>query len=461
MQVKKYHRYIQRALTGTLLMLIGAGEVTYAQSITESTKQKQVAEQQRVELQKQLVDLQQQINRTQSAKETAQDTLADSEKAISTANRNLRDLMGQQQQVNLQIRELEAKRNSLTKIIAQQQAQLSSWLKQQYVAGNEDRMKLLLSGDNPNRINRELRYMGYISQAQAELVESLRVNLEEVQKNQLETQAAQDNLKQIIGKQQEQKQVLESETAKHRTLVASLSSKLSSQRQEAGNIQKNEQRLSGLVDQLAKVIEEQKRKQAAERAKRIAEEKARRAREAKAARDAAAAAAQARKDKTKGGGVIAQPKVKEEAPIARNDETPEADEDNFGQSFASLRGKLRFPIRGDIMQKYGSQRGDGMTSRGVFIRAPEGTEVKAVAAGRVVYANWLRGFGNLMIIDHGNQYMTIYGNNQSLLKSAGDIVKAGDVIATAGNSGGNSESGLYFEMRYQGRAFDPAGWVHN
>jgi murein hydrolase activator len=77
----------------------------------------------------------------------------------------------------------------------------------------------------------------------------------------------------------------------------------------------------------------------------------------------------------------------------------------------------------------------------------------------VVFAEWLRGFGNLLIIDHGGQYMTIYGNNQAVLKRAGDAVKTGDVIASAGNSGGNEHSGLYFEMRHQGRAIDPSGWI--
>ena len=82
-----------------------------------------------------------------------------------------------------------------------------------------------------------------------------------------------------------------------------------------------------------------------------------------------------------------------------------------------------------------------------------------MASGRVVFADWLRGFGNLVIVDHGNEYMTIYGNNQAVLKHAGDPVKPGEVIASAGNSGGNEQSGLYFEMRHQGRAFDPLEWV--
>ena len=86
-------------------------------------------------------------------------------------------------------------------------------------------------------------------------------------------------------------------------------------------------------------------------------------------------------------------------------------------------------------------------------------QIHAIAGGRVVFSDWLRGFGNLIIVDHGGQYMSIYGNNQSLLKRVGDAVKGGDAIASAGNSGGNEESGLYFELRHQGRAFDPATWV--
>ena len=82
-----------------------------------------------------------------------------------------------------------------------------------------------------------------------------------------------------------------------------------------------------------------------------------------------------------------------------------------------------------------------------------------MAAGRVVFSDWLRGFGNLLIIDHGDGYMTLYGNNESLLRQVGDSVKSGDTVAAVGASGGNSESGLYFELRHQGKPLDPLGWV--
>ena len=117
------------------------------------------------------------------------------------------------------------------------------------------------------------------------------------------------------------------------------------------------------------------------------------------------------------------------------------------------------PISGKIAARFGAKRGDGPTWRGMFIKAPEGTDVRAIAAGRVVFANWMRGYGNLIIINHGGEYLSIYGNNQTLMKQAGDAVKPGDVIASAGNTGGNEESGLYFELRHLGKAFDPSGWI--
>ena len=94
----------------------------------------------------------------------------------------------------------------------------------------------------------------------------------------------------------------------------------------------------------------------------------------------------------------------------------------------------------------------------MFIKANEGAEVKSVANGRVVFADWLRGFGNLIIVDHGDGYMSLYGNNQAILKQVGDSVHAGDAIASVGNSGGNASNGLYYELRRQSRPFDPLSW---
>jgi septal ring factor EnvC (AmiA/AmiB activator) len=121
------------------------------------------------------------------------------------------------------------------------------------------------------------------------------------------------------------------------------------------------------------------------------------------------------------------------------------------EKFSRLRGRLRLPVRGELSGRFG----------GLFIRAPEGQPVRAVARGRVVYADWMRGFGNLLIVDHGENYLSIYANNETLLKQVGELVLGGEPVAVTGASGGNEETGLYFEMRHLGRPFDPRRWVQS
>ncbi|MGV0951975.1 MAG: murein hydrolase activator EnvC family protein, partial [Azonexus sp.] len=127
--------------------------------------------------------------------------------------------------------------------------------------------------------------------------------------------------------------------------------------------------------------------------------------------------------------------------------------------FARQKGSLRLPVRGSVAGRFGNPRDGGGTWRGLFIRAGAGSDVKVVANGRVVFAEWMRGFGNLLIVDHGDSYLSIYGNNDSLLKQVGQAVKGGETVATVGNSGGNPDSGLYFELRHQGQPIDPMKWA--
>jgi len=124
-----------------------------------------------------------------------------------------------------------------------------------------------------------------------------------------------------------------------------------------------------------------------------------------------------------------------------------------------LNTKLPYPVQGRVQGTFGSERPDGGVWRGIVIRAPEGTQVRAVAAGTVVYAKWLAGFGNLMIVDHGAQYLSVYAYNQSLLHDVGDAVRAGQAIALVGATGGQVEPGLYFEIRHHGVPVNPLLWL--
>jgi septal ring factor EnvC (AmiA/AmiB activator) len=128
------------------------------------------------------------------------------------------------------------------------------------------------------------------------------------------------------------------------------------------------------------------------------------------------------------------------------------------KKFASLRGKLKWPVKGKILRTYGNVQ-NNLSYDGVLLSGITGGSVAAVHHGRVVFSDWLRGYGLLTIVDHGGGYMSLYGQNDSLLKETGDWVSQGESIATLGSSGGNSEPGLYFAIRYKGKAINPKRWL--
>lgn len=479
------------ALLSVLLAVALSGAFSsdaWAQRQTERSRQKAAAEKQRAGIQQKLEAIKRDISRTESQKEDAADTLAESEAAISDANRALRDLEEEQGETSTRLQDLAAQQDALAQTIGAQQKQLARLMREHYVAGNEDRIKLLLSGDNPNRISRDLQLMAYVSQAQARLLDSLRGNLARVEANRDKVENAQQELEEIAQEQRDQKALLEKEKARRAALLNNLSTRLADQRKQADRLERDEERLSGLVDRLATLIREQaeaERKRqaalAAARAKAKAEAAARAEARAKAlaAARAKAAAEQAERERiarenAKPGAtqqpLPPPPKPVKEEPVLAEEAAPAETRTNEppapmlgpaapAGAFAALKGSMGSPVSGTVAARFGARRGDGPTWKGTFIKAAEGAPVRAVAPGRVVHADWMRGFGNLIIIDHGGEYLSIYGNNQTLLKRPGDTVRAGETVASAGNTGGNEESGLYFELRHRGKAIDPAGWV--
>lgn len=130
------------------------------------------------------------------------------------------------------------------------------------------------------------------------------------------------------------------------------------------------------------------------------------------------------------------------------------------RSFAQLKGRLLAPVAGRVKKRYGALRKGGRLKwQGMLYAAQEGEDVKAISHGRVVFSDWLRGFGLLTIIDHGEGYMSLYGYNQSLYKDVGEWVAAGEVIAAVGSSGGQQHAGLYFEIRRKGKPVNPLRWL--
>ncbi|MES2502709.1 MAG: peptidoglycan DD-metalloendopeptidase family protein [Pseudomonadota bacterium] len=381
------------------------------------------------DLQQKIQALKQELDNKQAAHKDAADALKDSETAISQANKKLFEINQKQQQNKSTLTSLKKESLTLNEKLAAQQKQLSILVRQQYVQGNQSYTKLLLQNKNPSQISRDIQYYSYIAKAHAKLIDEMQGNLAKVKALNNETAATLQAVADLKAKQLAERKELVQQKQEKSKVVKSLSSQIAAQRNEIKKLKRDEQSLSNLVQRLAKIV-------AKKPPKKVLKPK-----------------------------VIAKKMGKTDKPseqtsnqtLAKNEETPT--NAYAGSNFAALKGKLNLPVRGDVTNRFGSSRSDtGVTWKGLFIRANEGADVKSVASGRVVFADWMRGFGNLIIVDHGSGYMSLYGNNQAVLKQVGDEVDAGDNIAAVGNTGGNESSGLYYELRRASRPFDPLSW---
>ena len=274
----------------------------------------------------------------------------------------------------------------------------------------------------------------------------------------------QKEVAQLVEETTQQRAVLESQKKERATVLARIEGQIQAQRSEAVRLGQDDQRLGGLVESLGGQIQAAKK---AEEARRAADalraEQARLAEQAKRAEEAKRAEQVRRSEEQQRSAQALQAQEEqqiERARVALKDqerkESARASEAAaMPKSGEGLKKGLRWPLRGTVMARYGTDRPEGGMWRGVLIKAPEGAPVHAVGGGTVVYSNWLRGFGNLLIVDHGEQYLSVYAYNQSLLKQIGDVVRAGDTLALAGSTGGQVDSALYFEIRHRGAAVDP------
>lgn len=378
-------------------------------------------------VQQRLEALKKQLSNSQDAHKDAADALKDSEVAISLANKKLYEINQRQQQNKDILAQLASDSISANQTLSQQQQLLSSQLYQQYIHGKQSYVQVILQSEHPSEIARDVYYYSYIAKARAELIVKMQGNLDKINQLNAATAAAQQQVLILKQKQLETRQSLESQKREKSKVVSSLSQKIAAQRGEIKKLSRDEKQLSQLVKRLAIIKPSSPRKPSSyESLDQFAIKKT---------------TPQNRSTKT----------------IIANNTLPSNEFAGF--NFSALKGKLRLPIRGEVSNRFGANREDSGTSwKGLFIRANAGTEVKAVASGQVVFADWLRGFGNLIILDHGDGYMSLYGNNQALLKEVGSNVRTGDTIAAVGNSGGNESNGLYYELRRQSMPFDPLSW---
>ena len=374
------------------------------------------------ELRGQIKTLRKEISSAEGKRASVADQLKTVEQEISTTQRELHTLTRKGNTLQTTLKELGTQSRDLENRLNSQQNQLKKLVYRQYLQGNPDSLQLMLNGDDPNQLARDLYYLAAIGRARSQLLHDIERSLQRKQALAADTRERAQELAAIEARQKQEHSKLVTQREQRKQVMVKISAQISEQRREIGNLQRDEKQLSQLIDRLAKMVA----------AKPVLRK------EAKPARGKS-------------------PSSKTPAPEISNENSPEA---MPAGHFAQLKGRLRLPVRGVVTNRFGGARQEGSVWKGLFIRAGQGSEVKAIAGGLVVFADWMRGFGNIIIVDHGSSYLSIYGNNEAVLKQLGERVSGGDTIASVGNSGGNPESGLYFELRHQGQPLDPLKWVN-
>ena len=378
--------------------------------------------------QKDVAELKKLLEAIQKEKSGVQGELKKTESEMGQLEKQVKGLQQELNKSNEELKRLDTEKKKLQQSRLEQQRLIGIQARAAYQGGQQEYLKLLLNQQNPEKFSRTLTYYDYLSQARLEQLATFNETLRQLA-----------NVEQDIATQQnqlnEQKSALDgrreqlAEARKERQLaLAKLNKDLSARDQKLKARQQEQAQLGAVLKTIEATL-------------------ARQAREAAEARKLALAAEQARRKDAKAGPDAAGPLVSSSGAT-------------YGGNFASARGKLPWPVNGRLAARFGSARGGDERTKwdGVLISAGAGSQVHAVHGGRVVFADWLRGAGLLVILDHGNGYLSLYGHNQSLLKDAGQIVKAGEAIATVGTSGGQNTPALYFAIRQQGRPSDPAQW---
>ena len=359
--------------------------------------------------------LKSELDQKEATRRESRDALRESERAISDAGRELRSLETESHAAQDELKGLTARRRGLSEGLEQQQIALARMLSARYAAGSPEAMRdvlrVALSGRDPNDAARELYYLGVVARAAARLLGQFRGDARELEKVSQAVAEKVARLEAIEAEKRVERQKIVAESRARRRVLDRLAGDIRAGRREIKGLVADEARLARLVEEISKVLS------------------------------------------AKPGAGYARRRG------ASTEKIPEAGAPGADGPFSSLRGKLPLPVRGELLSRFGSPRTEGGgNSKGVFIRSTEGQQVRSIAAGRVVFADWMRGFGNLLIVDHGETYLSVYANNEALLKQPGDAVSAGEPIATVGSTGGSAETGLYFELRHLGKAFDPLRW---
>jgi murein hydrolase activator len=418
--------------------------------------------------------MQVQLETRDQARQQAADQLKISEAAISKLIRQIKVLETELKQSQSQLKTLTIEVQAQRQVMLQSRDRLASQLRAQYSSGLSP-WSALLAGENPQALGRELGYLDYVSQARSEAIQTLTNDVARLNDLEQEEKNRRDVIERNLNETDDRKLALVKQRKEKASLLARLEDDIRLQKAEMNRLGQNEKRLTDLVKSLEVQLQAQRdaeEKTAQEAAKVEQAKQAKLAQQAlkKSDQELQAQATEAEqplstaksnddqlleKDKNIDQERRAQARKKQQQEALARQQAILSTLPNGG----GIKRGMSPPVPGQVMARFGTNRPDGGAWRGLLLNADEGAPVRAVAPGTVVYSTWLRGFGNLIIIDHGEEFLTIYAYNQSLLKQVGDAVKKGETVALAGNTGGQLDSALYFEIRHKGEPIDPLLYI--
>jgi len=367
-----------------ILLLLTFSSALYASSEDEKKKQLTL-------LRERMKSVEKSISLTQQSKTKEERELRQIERQLSASSQKIQSLNDKLAQANKKIKALKNEQALLTDGITAQKSLLAEQLKSAYLMGKQQRVKMLLNQQQPDRMSRVLKYYDYFNQARIDNVEALEADIQQLLIVEDDLEVEKQQLASLIAAKQVENKTLASSKKRRQSILATLSKQMKSSTQELSELKENEKRLTELIVSIRQAIND--------------------------------------------------------IPLLTQQNKP----------FKNLKGKLSWPIKGSIRKKFGSARKSGRYD-GVVIAAREGTVIRSISHGRVVYADWLRGYGLLIIVDHGANYMSLYAFNEGLYKEVGDWVEVGEAIGTVGVSGGQQEAGLYFSIRKNGKPVNPIHW---
>lgn len=414
-----------------LQLTLAAGLALWASALAWGMQDPARVTKERDAVRQQLEQVNQSITQTTQERKKVQGAIEQLDKRLVESKDKLEGLSKTRAEQEGEISDLKGQEAVLARELAETEKRLASVLRNQYQRSDINPTQAWLAGKSAGAAARESYWFERVSQAERDLADRQEKQSDQLQRVRQGLERKQAKLDKTIDQQKQRERELAGLRAERKQLEQDLNSKLKDQELQRARLERDEKRLTQVINELTAAIEAAKRKAAEERA-----------RASKTVKDINSTTAQ-RKE------------------AERTLSKPDFSVPDSGD-FAKQKGNLRLPVQGTITGRFGTTRagdGRGPSWKGIFIEAKAGDKVVASGSGRVVFAEWLRGFGEIVIIDHGDQFLSVYGNNSRLLKSAGDAVKSGDVIAEVGNSSGNLETGLYFELRYRGQPFDPLSWT--